>query len=421
MNALQKNIVFDARWMTPVPSGISVYSLELLRRMPALAPEWRWHVVFGSERQRDTVMEACGFPSSLKVSAAVFPHGPLSPRSQLSLPRLLKSLRCDLFHSPNYMVPFLAFGSPKSLLGLAKPSRRGCGACVATIHDAIPLILRDYAPRSVTSRMRWLYRESMRLAVRCSARTITGSEASRRDIAVALRLGEREAASFRTIYDGVSDRFSPAPPGKTKTAAPSGAKPAKIVLYVGRLDPYKNVPMLVDAFAMVLKDSGIAAHLLVVGPEDPRYPEARLHAQYRGISESVSFIHGASDAELLAAYRSADVLVNPSRYEGFGLPMVEAMKCGVPVVCTDGGSQPEIAGGAAEIVPAGDEASLAGAIRRVLEDGALRADLSARGLERSKRFSWDATAAETVALYREVLDGAADSPRTSAQGTGGGK
>ena len=407
MNAPQKNIVFDARWMTPVPSGISVYSLELLRRMPSLAPGWRWHVIFRDEAQRDSVMEACAFPQSLKVTAAVFPHGPLSPRSQLSLPRLLRSIRCDLFHSPNYMVPFRAFGSPAAMLGLAPASRKGCGVCVTTIHDAIPLILKDYAPRSATSRMLWLYRDSMRFAVRCSARTITGSEASRRDIAAALRLSEKEAASFRTIYDGVADRFSPAPEGAAAhVAAPShGGQPARIVLYVGRLDPYKNVPMLVDAFAMIRRETDKPIHLLIVGPEDPRYPEARLHAQYRGISENVSFIHGASDAELLAAYRSATVLVNPSRYEGFGLPMVEAMKCGIPVICTDGGSQPEIAGGAAEIVPAGDEAALAGAIKRVLEDDSLRKDLSAKGLERAKRFSWDATAAETLALYKEVLGG----------------
>ena len=117
----------------------------------------------------------------------------------------------------------------------------------------------------------------------------------------------------------------------------------------------------------------------------------------------MSFVHGASDAELISAYRSASVLVNPSRYEGFGLPMVEAMKCGTPVICTDGGSQPEVAGGAAEIVPVGDEHALVAAMRRVLFDEDRRAELSRLGLARAAQFSWDATAAKTLALYREAL------------------
>jgi glycosyltransferase involved in cell wall biosynthesis len=177
----------------------------------------------------------------------------------------------------------------------------------------------------------------------------------------------------------------------------------KVVLYVGRLDPYKNVPALVDAFAMLLREEDKPLHLLIVGPEDMRYPEARLHAQYRGIQEHVTFIHGASDAELLSAYRNASVLVNPSRYEGFGLPMVEAMKCGIPVICADGGSQPELAGGAAEVVPVGDEQALVAAMKRVLFDDAHAADLSAHGLARAADFSWDTAAAETLVLYREAL------------------
>ncbi|MBR0056156.1 MAG: glycosyltransferase, partial [Kiritimatiellae bacterium] len=272
-----RTVVFDARWMTPVPSGITVYSRELMRRLPALEPSWRWHFLFRDEAQRDTALAACGFAPSLRVATHLLPCGPLSPRSQRATPRLLRSLNCDLFHSPNYMVPFLAFGGARTLLGAAPPSNRGCGRCIATIHDAIPLILRDYAPRSATSRMLWLYRACLRFAIRSSAFTITGSEASRRDIAAALSLDERAAAGFRTIHDGVSDRFSPGDANGVEALRPGVAK---VVLYVGRLDPYKNVPELVDAFAMLLRESGSPLHLLIVGPEDRRYPEARLHAQY---------------------------------------------------------------------------------------------------------------------------------------------
>ena len=411
-----KNVVFDARWMTPVPSGITVYSRELMRRLPALEPSWRWNFLFRNEEQRESVLASLELPSSLRVAAHILPYGPLSPRSQCSLPQFLRSIGSDLFHSPNYMVPYLAFGGPKTLLGLAPPALKGCGRCIANIHDAIPIILRDYAPRSTTSRMLWLYRASLRFTIRSSVFTITVSEASRNDITKALSLSEKDASSIRTIYNGVSERFSPlraearrsdTDPGHDRVRRSDTAqgrdKATKVVLYVGRLDPYKNVPALVDAFAMLLREENRPLHLLVVGPEDKRYPEARLHAQYRGIQEHVTFIHGASDAELVAAYRNASVLVNPSRYEGFGLPMVEAMKCGIPVICADGGSQPEIAGGAAEVVPVGDEQALVAAMKRVLFDDAHAADLSARGLARAADFSWDTAAAETLALYREAL------------------
>lgn len=394
-----RNVVFDGRWIAPVPSGISVYSIELMRRLPLLEPTWRWHFLFRDAERRDATLAACDLPASIRVESHLVPCGPLSVRSQLAMPRILRSLRCDLFHSPNYMVPFMAFGRTRTLLGVTPPADRGCGRCIATIHDAIPLILRDYAPRAATSRMLWLYRASLRLAIRASAFTITVSEASRNDIASALGLDERAAASLRTIHNGVSERFSP----QSGTTAKRPGDAAKVILYVGRLDPYKNVPELVDAFAMLLRETGRPLHLLIVGPDDPRYPEARLHAQYRGIQDRVTFIRGASDAELLAAYRSADLLVNPSRYEGFGLPMVEAMRCGTPVVCTDGGSQPEIAGGAAEIVPAGDEQSLVAAMKRVLFDDDHRAELVRRGLERASAFSWDRTAAATLGLYREAI------------------
>jgi len=398
MAQTRKNVIFDARWLTPVPSGISVYSLELMRRLPALEPSWNWHFVFRDAALRDSAMASCAFPQSLKVATHLMRCEPQKPASQFRMPPFLRALGCDLFHSPNYMIPYCAFGSPASAFH-SVPARRGrCGVCVATIHDAIPLLLKAYAPRSTTSRLLWLYRACLRLTLRTAAFTITGSDASRNDIAEALSLGKRERERFVTIYDGVSDRFTP---GEQRQPLDGEAK---IVLYVGRLDPYKNVPFLVAAFAQFLKKTSMKAHLLIVGPNDPRYPEARQHAENRGILEHVTFLHGASDAELLSAYRSATVLVNPSRYEGFGLPMLEAMRCGTPVICADGGSQPEISGGAAEVLPAGDEQAFVTALERILGDPALQAKMAGRGLARAAEFSWDATAAKTIEIYRRALD-----------------
>ena len=395
-------VAIDARWITPTPSGIGVFTRELVRRLPALEPTWKWHLVFKDPAIRDDVLADCGFASSSKVQAHLMRHGPFSPRGHAETAALLRGIRCDLFHSTNFMLPYFAFGGVGTALGMDSPGNRGCGVCVTNIHDAIPLILRDYAPRSRTSRMLWFYRLCLKAAIRCSAATITGSESSRRDLVKVLGLSKKASEKITTVYDGVSDRFSPAPSDAVFEYAPKDPA-AKLILYVGRLDPYKNVPALVDAFAQLRRKTGRPLHLLVVGPEDDRYPEARQHARYRDVAEHVTFLHDASDADLLAAYRSASLLVNPSRYEGFGLPMLEAMKCGTPVVCADGGSQREISGGAAEVVPVGNEPALVAAMEKVLFDDALRAEMVARGRERAAFFTWEKTAEQTLGIYRSVL------------------
>lgn len=397
-----RTIVIDARWITPTPSGIGVYTKEMIRRLPALEPTWEWHLLFKNGDIAANVMDDCGYAANHNVKVEMVSYGPFSPKGQLLLPRLLRKLGCDLFHTTNFMLPYLAFGGTGTILGDDPPSNRGCGVAVVNIHDAIPLLLKKYAPRSRTSRMLWFYRDCLRASVRSAAATITGSQASKQDISDALGLEHQLRNTIHVIYDGVSERFSPG--DSDRHSHSSSESYSNVILYVGRLDPYKNVPMLVDAFAMLLHRVKKPLHLLIVGPEDKRYPEARNRAHDRGVEEHVTFLHDASDADLLEAYRNASVLVNPSRYEGFGLPMLEAMKCGVPVICADGGSQVEVSGGAAEVVPAGDEPALISALEKVLYDDTHRAVMIARGLKRAEDFTWEKTAQETLSVYRKALE-----------------
>lgn len=389
-------IVIDARWITPTPSGIGVYTRELIRRLPAAEPDWKWHLLFKDDKVRKDVIADCGFENNPKVTAELLPYGIFSPKGQLLLPAKLRKIGCDLFHSTNFMIPYLAFGSPMSIFSNNGPKDKNCGVCVTNIHDVIPLILKEYAPRSKTSRMLWLYKACIRNAVRFSKATITGSESARKDLCNSLNLSIDQREKVKTIYDGVSERFTE----KESESAPSDTK---VVLYVGRLDPYKNVPELVDAFAQVFHKSDKKLHLLIVGPYDARYPEARQHAYNRGISENVTFLHDASDNELLDAYKTATVLVNPSLYEGFGLPMLEAMKCGTPVICADGGSQREISGGAAEVVPPSDGPALVAALEKVLSSKETRDAMTQKGLKRAAEFTWDRTVRQTLEVYRSAL------------------
>lgn len=382
-------IVFDARWIGSTPSGVGVYSAELLRRLPTLAPRWQWHLLFQSETLCRDVTQACRLADKTNVTTEILPYGVFSPEGQFRLPNRLNALAPDLYFTANYMMPYRAFPQPK----------RGKGPkCVATIHDVIPLLLKKHAPRSRKSRMLPVFRWCLRQSIRRADMVLTVSEASRRDMIRALKLPPAQSARIRVVYNGVDERFRP--PDKSIVSATS------TLLYVGRLDPYKNVVTLIRAFDILHRQQGGNMQLLIVGPEDERYPEARRMVSALGLEANVSFLGFLANDDLVSAYQEATMVVNPSSYEGFGLSLVEAMRSGIPVVCGNGGAQPEIAGKAALVVPAGDTHALADAMGRVLSDPRLRQRLIERGLSRAADFSWDRTAAQTMACFREILESA---------------
>ena len=380
-----KHAVFDARWILPTPSGIGVYARELALRLPGLLPGWRFTFL-----ARPDADPAAFVPPDAGDRASVLrvPFGPLSPKGQLRLPGLLRRLGADLYHAPSFMVPFRAF-------------RRGGGGrvrCVATIHDVIPLVVPDYAPRSRTSRLRPLFRLALREAARRADALLTVSETSRRDIVSALRLGPADAARVRVVPNGVDPAFFAAGEGRPPVRAADDPAP-RVLLYVGRTDPYKNVPLLVEAFAAARARAPRPLRLVVAGSRDPRYPEAEARARALGVADAVEFAGALPFAELVARYRSADLLVHPSRYEGFGLQIAEAMAAGLPVACSDGGAAPEVAGGAARVVPlAGGAPAFADAILALLSDPAELARLREAGLRRAALFSWDRAAREIAAI-----------------------
>ena len=382
-------IVIDARWIGAAPSGVGVYTTELLRRLPALVPDWHFHLLFSDDAQRGRVLETCGLARNDMVVGETLPYGLFAPEGQFRLPGLLRRRRANLFHSPNYMIPYLAF-KPKA-------DRSDRCRCVTTIHDVIPLLLRDHAPLSRKSRLLPFFRYCLRQSVRRSDAVLTVSQTSRNDIIRALQLKAPDAEKIHAVYNGVDERF--VPPVDTTTR-----RGIRTILYVGRLDPYKQVVTLVRAFGHLLRQTEEPLHLLIVGPEDPRYPEARQVTAALGLNDRVTFLGFLRDSELVAAYQESSLLVNPSGYEGFGLQLIEAMRCGVPVVCCDGGAQPEIVADAARIVPVGDTQALTDGMCDVLRDGALRARLIANGFERAARFDWATTACETLAIYRQVLN-----------------
>jgi alpha-1,3-rhamnosyl/mannosyltransferase len=176
--------------------------------------------------------------------------------------------------------------------------------------------------------------------------------------------------------------------------------PAEYVLYLGSNKPHKNLTMLVRGLAQAQVAKSKSA-LVIAGPWDARYPEARAIAEES--SARIYFVGAVEDADLPALYAGATLFVFPSLYEGFGLPPLEAMACGTPVVCSNTSSLPEVVGEAALTVNPRDATEIANAITHVLDDAGLRDRLRERGLARAAQFSWEHTARETLQVYRDVI------------------
>lgn len=379
-------IAIDARWIFEKASGIGVHTRELLKGLSAVDGQNEYLVLFDSRERLQPTMADIATAGKGRFTARLFPHGVFSISGQALLPRLLTREQVDVFHSPNYMIPFAAFPG----------TRGGKPRCVVTIHDVIPLKFRDHAPRSRKSRFFPLFRRVMLEVGRRADMFIAVSKCTRGDIIEQLRIPSDRVDRIRVIYNGVSGEFRPRAESETRTER-------RTVLYVGRADPYKNCVRLVEAFARAAEQCDFPINLLMVGAVDPRYPEARLAALRLGINDRVRWT-ALSGRDLVEAYRDAGVLVLPSLYEGFGLPVAEAMACGTPVICGNRGALPEVAGDAAILVDPTDTEGLAGQITKALSDRKLAATLVERGLKQSARFTWRRAAEETTQVYREAMD-----------------
>jgi len=385
-------IAVDARWIFREISGIGEYTRELIRALAALDRKNRYVLLFDNADVRARTLAETGVRDAPNVTSVLLPWGLFSVRNQLLLPRALRRRGIEVFHATNYMIPFLAF-----------PRRRtGAVRCVTTIHDVIPLLFPDHGPRSRKTRLFALYRRVMIEAGARSDFILTDSRAAREDLLGPLRIPPAEADKVRAIYCGVAERFrSAAPPA----ARPAAGGDAAVLLYVGRCDPYKNLPLAVRALAAARQACPGPVRLAVAGAPDPRYPEAIRLADRLGLRDAVHWLGYLPDEELVRAYQRADLLVHPSRYEGFGLQVAEALAAGLPVVCTNAGALPEVAGDAALLTDPGDEDGFVRNVVRVLREPELARDLSARGRRQAARFTWRRTAEQTLAVYEEAALG----------------
>jgi len=384
MNSVEKKrIAIDARWVFPELSGIGRYTLELLRQLGERGEAFRYLILVRDAERREFIGQAAGLEGKENFEFVELPHGVFSPRGQVAAAGLLRERGVDIYHSTNFMIPLPAF-----------PRRRPHSIkCICNIHDLIPLVHPEFTPRALKTRFFPVYRILMNEIARRTDAVLTGSESAKGDIMRLLGVADERIV---VVPDGVDPRHVP---GGEKLSARGGPK---TILYVGRCDPYKNLPGLVAAFAQMVREDGVDVRLRIVGSPDARYPEAGEVARRLGVADRIEWSGYLDDAGLLKAYQDADVLALLSRYEGFGLPVLEAMACGTPVVCSRAASLPEVAGDAAWLVDADDVVGAATALREVLTNREVATRLRTAGLEQVKAFSWQTTAEAVLRLYAEV-------------------
>lgn len=302
---------------------------------------------------------------------------------QFTGPAAARKAHVDLFHIPHFAPPYF----PRT-------------PCVVTIHDVIPLRMPLYRAGAKTK----AYMDLVARAAHKATLIITVSQHAKQDIIDALKL---PAERIRVIYEAAGDEYRPiTDPAILAAARARHGLGERYILYLGGLDQRKNVPQLVRAFAHLVREfDDPDLQLLISGDPDkqrgPLFPDPRPVAADLGMTGQILY-RFVEEEDKPAIYSGASLFVFPSIYEGFGLPPLEAMSCGAPVICSNCTSLPEVVGDAAITFDPNDTQAIVEAMRSVLTNRELQADLRARSLRRSALFNWRKTATETVAAYKEA-------------------
>lgn len=301
---------------------------------------------------------------------------------QTVLPGLLARGRFDLVHGLVNMLPLTA-----PVTG------------VVTVHDLSFVRAPGRLPP-----VKQLYQQALtRWSVGRAGAVIAVSQQTAADVVACFGAAPDRV---HVVYNGVGDEFTPGDAAATAHFRRAHALPERFVLAVGTLEPRKNLPRLVRAFARWRCQAPPAyqdVHLVLAGGRGWGYDAIFAEVQATGLQDVVHFPGFVPHAELADWYRAALVFAYPSLFEGFGLPVVEAMACGAPVLCSQAPGVAEVAGAAALTVPPEDDVALAHGLRLLVEQSALRQELGRRGLARAAQFSWRRCAAATVSIYDRVL------------------
>jgi len=354
--------------------GIGTYIRNLLRHLARIDSQTEF-VIFCRPEDRET-LAAVGenFRPVPETS------GNYSLAEQIKIPWALRREGVTLFHAPHYVLPPLV----------------RCRS-VVTIHDVIHLMFPQYLPNRVAfAYAKW----SITQAAHRATRIMTVSQSSKRDI---LRFVDTEPGKIDVIYNAYDERFAIEPREEDVVRVRERYQLAdEFVLYAGNVKPHKNLERLIDAFAIVRKRGLDHLKLVLIGDEISKYTALRRAVHQHQLHNYVRFLGYLPEETLAVMYRLAGVFVFPSLYEGFGLPPLEAMASGTPVVTSNVSSLPEVAGDAAVLVDPYDPQAIADGIYRVLTDETLRREMVHKGIARAGQFSWEQSVRHVRQIYGEV-------------------
>jgi len=379
MPAKGKRIAFDARYINDRYHGIGRYAFRMLECLAALNREDHFIVYRG--KMENTRFDWQGLHSRPNVEIRDGPWPLYWPIEQLIWPITLRSNQVDLFYSPYIIAPLLARGIPT----------------IITVHDLLFDRYPQYMPLSWS---RPYYRYMLSQGLRRAQKVITVSHSTAADLQ---DFYEIQTDKIEVVSEGVDPGFHPVREhGRLKAIRETYQLERPYLLTVGVRRPHKNFAALVEAFARIAQD--VPHELVFVGPADERFPDhARRAAAQSGMNGRVRFLDWVPEEHLAELYTQADGVVLPSLMEGFGLPALEAMACGTPVIASRSTSYRELVGEAGLLVDPEDTQEMAEAIETLINDLDLWQRLGTASLERASQFTWERAARRLQQMIEEVF------------------
>jgi len=380
--------VIDARLILAQMTGVGRYLLGLARGFGQLPGEDTFEFWLQADLPRTHPAWSLG-NQRVCLHPVALPH--MSLRAQWALPALLSRTRYEVLHYPHFDLPLLV-GGPLAV----------------TLHDLKYITRPDFfsfAGRSFGRARRLVMLAMMRSAVQKAGRVIVVSESTRQD---AIRRLKAPPDKLRVVYHGVEEHyFRPLSAAQIESVRRRYGLEQPFVFFLGERRPHKNIPGLLRAFAIFQRLARQPYCLAIAGKPyaEYRYPEQL--AEELELASAVRFIDNLPDADLPALYQAASAFALLSYYEGFGMPLLEAMAGGAPVLAANTTSLPEVVGQAGLCVPPDDPEAAARALQSLVEGGEKRAACIAAGLQHARQFTWERCARQTHAIYQEIIPTAA--------------